>query len=51
MIVDCNRFPVQTGMYRRENAEQEAEELNRTGVPEGRPYRVVLDVVASELDK
>lgn len=39
MVVDRDHNPIIVGMYRRENAEEEAEELNRTGIEEGRPYR------------
>ena len=41
MVVDKNRTPIITGMLRRSNAVNEAEELNRTGLPECRPYYVV----------
>lgn len=50
MVVDKNRSPIVTGMFRQENAQQEADELNRTGLEEFRPYRVVRDVVAESLD-
>lgn len=46
MVVDRNRTPIITGMYRRTNAQQEADELNASGVPDGRPYRVVRDLAA-----
>lgn len=50
MVVDRNRTPIITGMYRQENAQQEADLLNEEGLPEFRPYRVVRDVVAESLD-
>ena len=46
MVVDKNRTPIVSGMYRRANAQLEADELNRSGLEEFRPYRVVEDVVA-----
>lgn len=46
MVVDKNRTPIVTGMYSRDNALDEAKELNATGLAEFGPYRVVEDVVA-----
>ncbi len=50
MVVGKDRSPVITGMYRRENAQEEADLLNESGVPEYRPYRVVRDLVAEDLE-
>jgi hypothetical protein len=50
MVVGKNRMPIITGMYRRENAQQEADELNRSGLQEYAPYRVVRDEVAEDLE-
>lgn len=51
MVVDRHRNPVITGMYRRENAQMEADELNRTGIEDGRPYRVVTDIVTMSMEE
>lgn len=50
MVVDKNRAPMWPGMYSRDNAQDEADRLNREGLPEFKPYRVVRDVVAEDLD-
>lgn len=50
MVVDKNRTAIIVGMYRQENAQREADELNATGLEEFRPYRVVPDLVAEDLD-
>lgn len=50
MVVTKDRVPVITGMYRRSNAQDEADELNRTGLEEYRPYRVVPDLVAEDCE-
>lgn len=50
MVVDKDRTPIMTGMYRRENAQGEADRLNREGLSEFAPYRVVADVVAEDLE-
>lgn len=39
-VVDRDGCVVFDGMLRRENAQLEADELNRSGLPEGRPYAV-----------
>lgn len=48
MVVDKNRTPIIVGMYRRENAQMEVDELNKTGLTEFAPYRVVEDTVAMD---
>jgi hypothetical protein len=48
MVVDRNRTPIFTGMFSQENAEGEAERLNREGLEAFGPYRVVRDVVAED---
>ena len=50
MVVTKDRTPVMTGMYRQENAQDEADELNRTGLAEYRPYRVVRDLVSEDCE-
>lgn len=50
MVVGKGRVPVITGMYRRENAQDEAEELNRSGLEEYKPYYVVRDIVAEDCE-
>ena len=49
MVVDKNRTPIITGMFSYMNAQQEAEDLNKTGLADFAPYRVVRDVVAEDL--
>lgn len=53
MVVDRNRTPIYTGMFRRENAQAKADRLNDEPLPDDlaafRPYAVVLDVVSMEL--
>jgi hypothetical protein len=48
MVVDCNRSPIFTNMYNKDNAQSEADRLNIEGLTEYRPYRVVRDIVAEE---
>lgn len=43
-VIDRNGTPVVGPMYRLSNAEQEADELNRTGLPDFRPYRATSEV-------
>jgi hypothetical protein len=50
MVVDKNRTPIYTNMFSRENAQGEADRLNREGLAEYAPYRVVADVVAMDLE-
>lgn len=50
MVVDCNRTPIHTGMFRRDNAQMEADRLNTDGLAELRPYRVVRDLVAEDVE-
>ena len=49
MVVDRHRTPIWTGMYRRENAQDEADRLNGEGPVEHGPYWVVRDVVAEDI--
>lgn len=48
MVVDYNGNPIFAGMYRQENAQEDADRLNREGVPEGRPYRVERDLITED---
>lgn len=50
MVVDKNRTPIIPGLHRRENAESEAKRLNEEGLADFAPYRVVPDVVATDLN-
>lgn len=51
MVVHADRTPVYVGMFSKANAQEEADELNDRAESEGegRPYRVVLDVVSMDL--
>jgi hypothetical protein len=51
MVVGKGRAPVVVGMFSREAAEDEAAMLNREGLEEFRPYRVVRDEVAMSLEE
>ena len=46
MVVDKDNSPIHKGMYRHDNAQDEADRLNREGLAEYRPYLVVPDTVA-----
>lgn len=50
MVVDKNRTPIHTGMYSKENAEEEAACLNKEGLSDFAPYRAVPDLVARDCD-
>lgn len=50
MVVGKDQQPIWTGMYSRENAQEEADRLNAEGLPEFGPYRVVRDEVAEDLE-
>jgi len=50
MVVASDRTPVFTGMYRLENAQDDADRLNREGLEQYRPYRVVRDLVAEDCE-
>lgn len=50
MVVDRQRAPVHVGIVDRAIADAEAAELNERGERKSRPFRVVPDVVAADLE-